>query len=71
MPSGGGAGVLCLPILPGRPKAPSAPAGAARLTMRPGLDTAHEIGILALMLIHATFVFTYGNRPAGCHGRAA
>ncbi|BBC94141.1 hypothetical protein SRO_2965 [Streptomyces rochei] len=23
------------------------------------------------MLQHATFVFTYGIRPAGCHGRAA
>lgn len=23
------------------------------------------------MLSHTTFVFTYGNRPTGCHGRAA
>jgi len=62
---------LCLPILPGRPTAPRVPAGAARLSMRPGLDTPLGSGILALMLDHATFVFTYGNRPAGCHGRAA
>ncbi|GGN24195.1 hypothetical protein GCM10011578_057160 [Streptomyces fuscichromogenes] len=28
-------------------------------------------GILGAMLTQATFLFTYGNRPTGCHGRAA
>ncbi|CAM5426237.1 hypothetical protein SPILM97S_02653 [Streptomyces pilosus] len=43
----------------------------ARLTMRPVLDGRGPPGILVRMLTHQTFVFTYGTRPAGCHGRAA
>lgn len=27
--------------------------------------------ILTPMRKHSTFVFTYGTRPTGCHGRAA
>ncbi|CAM5498769.1 hypothetical protein SPURM210S_06328 [Streptomyces purpurascens] len=39
--------------------------------MRTRLDAAPPQGILSAMLTHQTFRFTYGIRPAGCHGRAA
>src|SRR5690606_3860269 len=64
---------------PGRPP-PSAPVGSrqlpsapvsSRLTIRSGLDARPGRGILAPMLTHPAFLFTYGNRPTGCHGRAA
>jgi hypothetical protein len=35
------------------------------------LDVPGGQGILATMLQHPTFLFAYGIRPAGCHGRAA
>ncbi|BET48174.1 hypothetical protein RGQ21_31560 [Kitasatospora aureofaciens] len=79
MPSGGSGGGLVLPILPsweGDPAPPSAPppplpGPAPGLTMRTGLDTDRRGGILGPMLKHQAFLFTYGNRPTGCHGRAA
>ncbi|GAA2549854.1 hypothetical protein GCM10010398_41340 [Streptomyces fimbriatus] len=64
-PDSTGVGAKPPPSLPERPRAD------ARLTMRSVLDVPGMRGILGAMLTHPTFLFTYGDRPAGCHGRAA
>ncbi|GGZ90447.1 hypothetical protein GCM10010389_30960 [Streptomyces echinoruber] len=59
------------PCRPAPSHHPTGPGFPHRLTIRAVLDTARRRGILGPMLMHPTFRFTYGDRPAGCHGRAA
>ncbi|GLW45027.1 hypothetical protein Stsp02_06890 [Streptomyces sp. NBRC 14336] len=45
--------------------------GPSRLRMRTRLGARGGARHTDRMLTQTTFLFTYGIRPAGCHGRAA